>query len=129
MKAISLPLNILVIVAIAVVVLLGLIAMYFTGFGPFTTTVSLEGVKNAACVELVQQNRCRGGTREVHIQDFDANKNGAFVAWRDWSWTWTDDEKCGPTARSHDNLASLCGCYLNIDSENDCRALCGCPAV
>ena len=53
MKGVELPINVLVIVAIAVIVLLGLIALYFLGFGPFSTGVSLQAAKSQGCQALV----------------------------------------------------------------------------
>ena len=74
MKGIELPINILVVVAIAVIVLLGMVALYFVGFNPFGTAVNTEGVKNDACGILV-----RGGctaTVSSITTNFDANKDG-----------------------------------------------------
>jgi len=127
MKGISLPINVLVIVAIAIIVLLGLVAMYFTGFGPFTTAVGLEGIKNEACRELVQEKRCTGETREVWIYDFDANKDTTNNGGNIFDWTAALADQCGTAAISKDNLASLCACYYTIGSEASCKALCGCP--
>jgi hypothetical protein len=107
MKAVSLPINILVIIAIAVIVLLGLIAMYFTGFGPFTTAVSLEGVKNEACRELVQQYRCDRDLDDILTDNFDVAGDGDSA---------------------NDNLESLCSIHFNLDAAG-CKQMCGCPSV
>jgi hypothetical protein len=55
MKGVELPINVLVIVAIAIIVLLGLVALYFLGFGPFSTGVSLQAAKSQGCQALVNQ--------------------------------------------------------------------------
>ena len=49
MKGIELPINILVVVAIAVIVLLGLVALYFIGFNPFSNTTALNAAKSSGC--------------------------------------------------------------------------------
>ena len=56
MKGVELPVNILVIVAIAVIVLLGLVALYFIGFNPFSTTTALDSTKNFGCRLYMLQN-------------------------------------------------------------------------
>ncbi len=56
MKGIELPINILVIVAIAVIVLLGLVALYFIGFNPMSTNIALDAAKNNACRDFLNQN-------------------------------------------------------------------------
>ena len=56
MKGVELPINILVVVAIAVIVLLGLVALYFIGFNPISVTVSLDSAKNNNCRTYLHQN-------------------------------------------------------------------------
>ena len=56
MKGVELPINILVVVAIAVIVLLGLVALYFIGFNPFSVTTALEAAKNNACRDFMHQD-------------------------------------------------------------------------
>ena len=59
MKGVELPINILVVVAIAVIVLLGLVALYFLGFNPFSMTTALESAKSTGCrVYLNQATPC-----------------------------------------------------------------------
>jgi len=120
MKGISLPINVLVIVAIAIVVLLGLVAMYFTGFGPFTTAAGLEGIKNEACRVLVQEKRCKVYTYEITISNFDANKNGNNDPGASWDWT---------AGTGDDNLAALCYNYYGIRGEASCKQLCQCAGM
>ena len=55
MKGVELPINILVVVAIAVIVLLGLVALYFIGFNPFSVTTAMEAVKNSGCRQYTAQ--------------------------------------------------------------------------
>ena len=56
MKGIELPINILVVVAIAVIVLLGLVALYFVGFSPFSATTAQESAKNTGCRTFMHQD-------------------------------------------------------------------------
>jgi hypothetical protein len=107
MKGVELPINILVVVAIAVIVLLGLIAMYFIGFTPFSTSISIEGVKNAACGELVRKG-CDDLTNTILTPGFSSDGNTVI------------DE-------ATDNLDTLCENFYNRTSETDCKQLCGCP--
>jgi hypothetical protein len=107
-KGIELPINILVVVAVAVIVLLGLVALYFTGWSPFGVSVSYESVKNEACAELVRMN-CPSDPSTVTIDDFDADQSGAVG--------------------DGDDLMDLCTNYYGRSTASDCRALCGCPVT
>ena len=60
MKGVELPINILVVVAIAVIVLLGLVALYFIGFNPFSVAAGTESIKNAGCRTYMNQNDTTG---------------------------------------------------------------------
>jgi hypothetical protein len=115
-KGIELPINILVIVAIAVIVLLGMVALYFAGWSPFSGSLSIQAAKNAACEDLVR-NGCKS-TTDVPVQ-FDVNADG----------------EVGGTG---DNLQLLCEKYYGVVPEDDptdpnptavadCRDVCGCP--
>jgi hypothetical protein len=110
MKGVELPINILVIVAIAVIVLLALVALYFIGFSPFSTSISIEGVKNAACSELVRRG-CIDTTNTIQTPGFDSDNDGTS----------------GETAANGDNLDKLCENFYNRINETDCKRLCGCP--
>jgi hypothetical protein len=110
MKGVSLPINVLVIVVIAIIVLLGIIALYFGGFSPFSTSISVEGVKNAACGELVRR-QCMLNPSTMILSDydiiFDADKSG--------------------TITSADTLLALCINFYSRNTDVDCKRLCGCP--
>jgi hypothetical protein len=105
-KGVELPINILVIVAIAVIVLLGLVALYFVGFNPFSTTAGLEGIKNKACQDLVQTNNCGVSTTTIQV-NYDVN----------------GDDVVGST----DTLDLLCSKYYSRTTEAACKGLCSCP--
>jgi hypothetical protein len=49
MKGIELPINILVIVAVAIIVLLGVIALFYSSWFPVTQPVNIESVKSQMC--------------------------------------------------------------------------------
>ena len=67
MKGVELPINILVVVAIAVIVLLGLVALYFIGFNPFSVTTALDATKNTGCRLYMLQNPVCGNWSEVNV--------------------------------------------------------------
>jgi hypothetical protein len=108
-KGVELPINILVIVAIAVIVLLGLVALYFAGFGPFGGAVSYQAAKNAGCEELV---RTGCGDTTAIIVNFDSNGDGTVGG-------------------AGDTLQALCEGWYGVASGDQiaCRQLCGCPVT
>lgn len=120
MKGISLPINVFVIVAIAVTISLGVTSLYFVGWRPFSGTTSLEGIKNEACRELVQEKRCKRYTYEITIPNFDANENGVNDPGTIWNWV---------SGTGDDNLAALCYKYYGARSEPTCKNLCQCVGV
>ncbi len=133
MKGVELPINVLIIVALAFIVLLALLAMYFTGFSPFSSAVGLEGIKNAACGNLTQRQRCMADPENILLDAFDADQDGLMSSDDGGSgWGW-DNSHCGletvPATGEEwgDNLASLCHCFYNIGSEGECKTMCGCP--
>jgi len=120
MKAISLPINIFVIVAIAVTISLGVTSLYFIGWRPFSGTTTLEGIKNEACRVLVQEKRCKGYTYEITISNFDANENGVNDPGTTWDWI---------SGTGDDNLAALCYKYYGARSEPACKNSCQCVGI
>ena len=126
MKGLELPINVLIIIAVALIVLLAVVAMYFSGFNPFTSAIGLEGIKNDACRKLVQEKRCMVTSKEIEIQGFDANRDGDNVAGTEWDFDDTDYD-CSAGGDGNDNLAALCDCYYSIESEGQCKVMCGCP--
>jgi Flp pilus assembly protein TadG len=128
MKGLELPINVLIIVAVALIVLLAVVAMYFSGFSPFTTAIGLEGVKNDACRRLVQENRCKAETKDIAIQGFDANRDGNNNVGTSWDFDDNAAYACdATTGGGNDNLAALCDCYYSVGSEGQCKVMCGCP--
>jgi hypothetical protein len=150
MKGIELPINILIIVAVAVIVLIALIAMFYPAFSSGSQTVNVESVKNAACQVLVTAKNCMAATTTINTPDFDADQDGLIVGDSGQDWGWAVNDPCPPapfppgsgctvastgdntchettaTGNEDDNLAALCKCYYGITSEAQCKALCGC---
>jgi len=102
MKGIELPINVLVIVAIAVIVLLGLVVLYFIGFNPFSGSVSLNSLKNTGCSNFSLNYGCGSRGATTSSISLPANSYGVTT------------------------LYALCTGYLNVSTEAQCRQLCGC---
>ena len=145
MKGVELPINVLIIVAVALIVLLGIVALFFTGWSPFPATVGLESIKNAACRELAQEFQCKISTADVEIHNFDADRDGFLgvddTASSDDIIGWCENPAVGNMG---ENLFNLCRCHYNMgpliaystrvltaqetaDLESSCRRMCGCP--
>ena len=130
MKGVTLPVNILVIIVIAIIVLLGILALYFGGWSPFSSAIGVESVKNDACEYLVRR-RCTLSTASVPTLEFDSDKDGTLGssdAGNTWDWN-NLPSSCIPsiTLNSRDNLAALCYCFYGRTTEASCKQLCGCP--
>ncbi|MDD5417187.1 MAG: hypothetical protein PHU12_04390 [Candidatus Aenigmarchaeota archaeon] len=111
MKGLELPVNMLVVVAVAVIVLLGVVALFMTGLTPFGNVTGLQDAKSQGC-SIVVTSGCSPNLNleNIAIDNFE----GA------------------------DNLYGLCHDYygcdaLDIDDEDDviantacCMKVCGC---
>lgn len=76
MKGIELPINILVVVAIAVIVLLGLVALFFVGFGPFGQQIAINAAKNKACANYTTGTPACTKDLTTMPVDFDVSGDG-----------------------------------------------------
>ena len=129
MKGVELPINILVIVAVAVIVLLGLVALYFSGvIGPMNV-MNQESAKQKYCSAiLTNPEGCRGNIElsDIVINDFDADQDGEIDG-GDQAVTWGSVD-CGSssTTAEEDNLATLLACHYYAGSEGEALRLCGC---
>ena len=127
MKGIELPINILVVVAVAVIVLLGLVALYFSGFVGPAGVMNQESAKQKYCAIIMRSpDGCTGGTdlNSIIISDFDADRDGELDVGSTWDW---DTSSCGgDVTDNEDNLASLLACYFGVTSERNGLASCGC---
>jgi hypothetical protein len=114
MKGIELPINILVIVAIAVIVLLGLVVLYFVGFNPFSSGISLTALKNQACGNFTLSYSCgsRGATTQSVL--LSANSFGITTLFdlccKKLGMTSATPPACTYTAAANTECAQLCGC-------------------
>jgi Tfp pilus assembly protein PilW len=132
MKGVALPIEVLVIIVIAVIVLLGMVAVYFAGWTPFAETAGVDAVKNNACKKLAYD--CSKDPKDVLVTDLDADQDENADSGT--TWTWYDPptvagSTCGATspadpADSNDNLAALCACFYDARTIEACRRLCGC---
>ncbi|MBU3897125.1 MAG: hypothetical protein KJ697_04300 [Nanoarchaeota archaeon] len=136
-KGMELPINMLVVVAVAVVVLMGVIAIYILGVGPFQQSVGLEAIKNSACSLLVREG-CTASTSGIHVNT-DANEDG-FVCTKNIGYNAKtgigydeDTDTClfaddgENEARKPDTLLGLCASKFGKTSDSACKALCNCP--
>jgi hypothetical protein len=131
MKGLELPINVLIIVAIAIIVLIAVVAMFYPNFKNSSITVNTDIYKSQACQIMIDRG-CTPSPKEISIPNFDANKDGEQAG----SPTWTFGEggsTCGASSNGGDNLASLCACYYSIglkgtDDEgiSACKRFCGC---
>ena len=115
MKGIELPINTLIILALAVIVLIVVLFFFLGVWRPGISTVSVEAAKNNACQTLVSLG-CVDPTI-VTINNFDANNNGRNDATSGWDF----DGNAGG-----DNLGALCDNYYFKNDINSCKELCGC---
>jgi len=125
MKGIELPINILVIIAVAVIVLLGVIALYFSGFMGPAGVMTQNSAKQKYCAIIMRSpNGCQGGIalNSTQIGDFDANRDGKMDPGNTWVWGTT---QCITVANA-DNLAALLNCYYGVGSESEGLKACGC---
>jgi hypothetical protein len=140
MKGIELPINILIILAVAIIVLIAVVAMFYTPFSTGSSTVGLDTAKSAACQILIARHGCTDATiltSSITVNNFDADKDG-FIGSTDtgsgWSWTTASATQCSAVVgTSGDNLASICGCHYlvqagatSITGDTACKKLCGC---
>jgi uncharacterized membrane protein len=126
MKGMELPVNTLIIVVIALVILLAILALFF-GVWPSVQGVSLEAAKNNAC-QILTSTGCTADPITIKVNDFDADKDGNYgTAETGTTWTWGNS--CDPSrAADGDNLAALCACYYFITTDALCTSdVCGCP--
>jgi hypothetical protein len=102
MKGVALPIEVLVIVVVAVIVLLGIIAVFFTGWSPFASTAGVESIKNNACRQLVLGKNCGVNPDQISVSDL-TNIN---------------------------NLQELCDTYYGSGgSPEACKNVCGCVGI
>lgn len=104
MKGVELPINILVVVAIAVIVLLGLVALYFIGFNPFSVTTALDSAKNNACRSYLNQYPTVCGDATTVSLDYPAGTATDLAAFTNTYYG------CTNTATDEACVRRVCGC-------------------
>ena len=109
LKGVELHVNVLVIISIAVLVMLGLIALYVTGIiGAAPLQVQLA--KNAACSELINRG-CQVTDPATVLIKNDINGD--------------------TTVDENDNLQALCEKSFGVTPGDQvaCRKICSCPGL
>jgi hypothetical protein len=111
MKGIELPINILVIVAVAIIVLLGVIALFYSSWFGGTAPLSLDSAKSQACSSAARAGCIAGLTEDIAVTYSSANGVSA-------------------------TLQDLCENEYNIDEDQDadcltrvCGMFCGTGAL
>jgi len=114
-KGIELPINILVVVAVAVIVLLGVIALYFGGFMGPAQTMTQEAAKNSACSYVMNKV---GGCMTADPSGIIFGGAGGPPGF---------DADADGDIDTTDTLQALCDTYYNAGGDAPtCRRVCGC---
>lgn len=143
-KGMELPLNTLVILAIVIIVLLAVAALFMGVWGPTGGGISLQSAKTNYCSKLLNTGKC--GNAEltaITIDDFDADRDGKVdggtVVPRIIAGLKDKSDPLDTTTT--DNLLTLCIYWYNCGTvkgttttDDDvitcCRKnVCGCPQV
>ena len=128
MKGLELPINTLIIIVLAVLVLIAIIVLFSTGISMPKESVSLQTALNNACMELLNSN-CNKPLQNVGTPYFDSDRDG--VVGDVGVWMVICYQTPAPGAAG-DNLYQLCTCWFQLNRSdpnfrNDCKKLCGCP--
>ncbi|MFH0929456.1 MAG: hypothetical protein V1818_03815 [Candidatus Aenigmatarchaeota archaeon] len=117
MKGISLPINVLVIVIVAVIVLLGVMALFMGTWSPFGTSMSAEAAKSAGCRKVI--NNCYKSEEDLDTY----TKTILIFNGQDGLPNFDVDgiDYVG-TGVNGDNMYNLCVKFYGAK----CRDLCGC---
>lgn len=111
MKAISLPVNSLIIIVIALIVLIAIFGIFFGIWNPTKSTVGLDAATRTAC-QAINPISCRDAYKStrIPIYNFDSNKNGNV---NDHARSPTDcsDPPDGIICYGQDNFEMLCYNY------------------
>lgn len=102
------PINLLIIIIVAVIVLIALVGFFILGWGQTSAGISAEAARASACQRLIID--CTRSASTIKIDNFDADKDGSLDP---------------GTTSTTDNLETLCSEYFGL-SETDCKESCGC---
>ncbi len=118
MKGIELPINALIIIAVALLVLLGIVALWMSGWSGGSQGVTIEAAKAAGCGALMRNSSgCTGADPSYiyfngntpPVPKFDVNGDSSI--------------------NTEDNMTALCMRYYGTGTDkNACRRVCGCGA-
>jgi hypothetical protein len=118
-KGIELPINILVIIAVAVIVLLGVIALYFSGFMGPAGIVTQDAAKTSGCKLIMSKV---GGCATVDAAYTDTLiYDGAHFGLPKF-----DADGNGVPGEATDTFTKLCAKYFSATTPATCRGICGC---
>jgi hypothetical protein len=121
MKGVELPINVLVIVAIGVIVLLGLVVLYFVGFNPFSSSVSATSLKNSACGNFTLAFNCgrTAGSTITKPSQICLPSNTVITP---------AGSTCTKAMGLYGSLLDLCATLgiSGANAEQQCAATCGC---
>jgi len=121
MKGLELPINLLVVVAVAIIVLLGVIGLFLAGFFGGGQNLQLTTAKNSACSILIQSGCQVTNTLDIPV-DFDADNNESIT----FDNKVTDPDGTGPRGPG-DNLFILCQNYFSAITDANCKKnVCNC---
>jgi hypothetical protein len=127
MKGIELPINVLIIIAVAVIVLIAIIAMFYPAWTGGSSTMTIEGAKSNACQILTESKKCSVATSTIGVVGFDANKDANHAI----------ETQLDAAVSAGDTLSALCDNYYQINAvtagtasqaEIRCKQLCGCSS-
>jgi hypothetical protein len=120
-KGIELPINILVIIAVAVIVLLGLIALYFSGFMGPAGIVTQDAAKSSGCKLIMSKV---GGCQTADAAYLDGLVYDGTAA--HFGLPKFDADGNGIPGEATDTFTALCAKYFSATTPTTCRGICGC---
>ncbi len=132
MRGVELPVNAIIIIALAIIALIAIIAFFYPEFFGQSESVSLESAKNAACMEMLNAD-CKLLPVEIGTPYFDSDQDGSINDVHPGGMY----VLCGLSGvHGGDNLYQLFFCWYGISYHHDfdrevreMKKLCGCPAT
>jgi hypothetical protein len=121
MKGIELPVNVLIILAVAVIVLIALIAMFYPAFINGSGTASMDMAKSQACRSLLVGYDCKNSDGRTPATSITGIGALALIKVDNY-----DVDGIEGLNSNGDTLWNLCRLKYQIATEADCRKLCSC---
>jgi hypothetical protein len=129
MKGLEMPVNTLVVIAIAVLVMLGMIAMYMAGSGG-GTIIAETAAKSSACNDLVQRGCADANIDTVSIDWAQYGSLGAYCEAKYIEAFINDETKVKTEDETDANGNDVFGVADTADMDLYCRTvICGCPGI